>query len=304
MRIDETIKRYRKEVARLEKELNHVLKQIKNFKDEKVKRFYKDEYLNLKEPLDEILKKIKGNEVFNISLKEFSKLAEKIKEIAKQISDLEKEINKDIKIKKAKRKRNKDKYEEYEYKDSDTFKKDLRKGLEEAFDECPKDLKEDLEKELRSEEKEFKSIINIGDAINRFFQETMEEVNQKLSKTTKKEDLFIQTIPFLTEEELDDVCKLFEKNDPRVKDVRLVNIVPFLSEEQISRVFFARVEGLKKKEYMELFPFLSDEALSELVDKYVSEEIKNIDINVLYPFLTKEDLKKVFYYELNKEETK
>ena len=50
-----------------------------------------------------------------------------------------------------------------------------------------------------------------------------------------------------------------------------------------------------------LAPFLSEEALSSFVDKYIEGEYQDVNIDILYPFLKSSDIKKLFKYVVNKE---
>lgn len=50
----------------------------------------------------------------------------------------------------------------------------------------------------------------------------------------------------------------------------------------------------------EMVPFVSDEALDQLVNSYLNGEL-DLDLDILLPFLSKEQVRKVFTYEMNKQ---
>ena len=51
---------------------------------------------------------------------------------------------------------------------------------------------------------------------------------------------------------------------------------------------------------LEIIHFVSEPSLSLLVDAYIEGKYPDLDVDKLYPFLNKEDVKKLFYYELRK----
>ena len=52
----------------------------------------------------------------------------------------------------------------------------------------------------------------------------------------------------------------------------------------------------------EVAPFVSKECLSKVVDKYINGELKNLNIEKIYPFLSSSDIKRVFKKILEEKE--
>jgi hypothetical protein len=49
-----------------------------------------------------------------------------------------------------------------------------------------------------------------------------------------------------------------------------------------------------------LAPFVSDEALSKLVDRYLAGEFPDLNLDNLYPFLNAKDIKRLFHSMMDK----
>ena len=52
-----------------------------------------------------------------------------------------------------------------------------------------------------------------------------------------------------------------------------------------------------------LAPFVSKKCLSEIVDEYVNGNYQHVEMSMLYPFLDKKDVKRVFNYMIQKKES-
>lgn len=128
-------------------------------------------------------------------------------------------------------------------------------------------------------------------------------------------------IPFLDDEELELlVDKILESEEGIYKNVTIKDLLPFLDEDLIEKAF--RTDLNKNKDVSFYFPFLDDEfyddivskmlenkkiddkfysylpylseeILSKIVDSYLKDEI-DLDINRVYPFVSDEDIRKIF----------
>lgn len=180
---------------------------------------------------------------------------------------------------------------------------------EDLLDEV-EDLRDDifeLHDEIAGEEKasekiEFKSIEDVSGMINQAFERIKDAFNSdtfmfgKGSKSSK----LVSILPFLEKEELKEVVEMILNDDEAVKDLPLATVFPFLEPEDIDKIFVHNMKRLSSKDLASIIPFVSQEALSKLVDEYIAGNIEQVNIDVLYPFLNQSDIKKIFFHELRK----
>ncbi len=101
-------------------------------------------------------------------------------------------------------------------------------------------------------------------------------------------------LPFLDEDDLEQLAnKILDSEGNEFKGVTICEVLPFLDDDVVDKMFFKAILN-NKKDYIKFLPFVSEEALHTLVVKYFNEEIKNIDIDVIYPFLNEDDIKYIF----------
>ena len=56
--------------------------------------------------------------------------------------------------------------------------------------------------------------------------------------------------------------------------------------------------SLNQGELSSIVPFVSQKVLSSLVDEYIKGNVSKVNMNAIYPFLSQEDIKRIFFYEL------
>ena len=136
-----------------------------------------------------------------------------------------------------------------------------------------------------------------------------------------KDNNLKKMIPFLDDEELELlVDKILESEEGIYKNVTIKDLLPFLDEDLIEKAFKSDINKNKdvsfyfpflddefyddivsrmlenKKiddKFYSYLPYLSEEILSKIVDSYLKDEI-DLDINRVYPFLSDEDIRKIF----------
>ena len=100
-------------------------------------------------------------------------------------------------------------------------------------------------------------------------------------------------LPFLDEDDLEELAnKILDSEENEFKGVTICEVLPFLDDDVVDKMFFKAI--LNNKDYIKFLPFESEEALHTLVVKYFNGEIKNIDIDKIYPFLNEDDIKYIF----------
>ena len=107
-------------------------------------------------------------------------------------------------------------------------------------------------------------------------------------------------LPFLGAEEIDMIAKnVLESEAEEWKGFRLNDLFPFMSTAVIDKMFLETVDA--GKDYTRFLPFISGRAMHEIVEDVI-EGKRELSLDQMYPFMSNEDLKKVFYYYLDKEE--
>ena len=107
-------------------------------------------------------------------------------------------------------------------------------------------------------------------------------------------------LPFLETEEIDMIAKnVLESEAEEWKGFRLNDLFPFMSTAVIDKMFLKTVE--EGKDYGRFLPFISGRVMHEIVEDVISGKRK-MNLDAMYPFLSNEDMKKVFYFYLDKEE--
>lgn len=107
-------------------------------------------------------------------------------------------------------------------------------------------------------------------------------------------------LPFLGGEEIDMLAKkVLESEAEEWKGFRLNDLFPFMSTAVIDKMFLEAVES--GKDYGRFLPFISGRVMHEIVEDVIAGK-RELNLDRMYPFMSNDDMKKVFYHYLNKEE--
>ena len=80
----------------------------------------------------------------------------------------------------------------------------------------------------------------------------------------------------------------------------LIKILPFLEVDVVDDIFIKMIKGDTEYNnflFNQIAPFVSSKCLSSLVNQYLEGKYTNIDISSLYPYLSKNDVKRIFNYK-------
>ena len=205
--------------------------------------------------------------------------------------------------------------------------------LEEAMDEVSDDL-EDLEEAAEEAEEqaheaprfirrtangfevdttEIEKVLQaFGEKISEAVNSVQKGVQDSLSAAQdraaqkKKADKLAKMLPFLDEAEIHDIAEKVLAGDENFKGIDIASLMPFMSKEDCGVLFEKSLEandrepGVDGKLYLECVPYVDETVLSKLVDRYVEGGFENIRMDRIYPYLSSADVKRIFYYELNK----
>jgi hypothetical protein len=121
-------------------------------------------------------------------------------------------------------------------------------------------------------------------------------------KPKMKSTRLMQILPFLDDEDIHDLFIKILNDDEAVKDLNLPMILPFLDEKDASDLFEkAFYSGNSKYDPMLIAPFVSEDKLGLIVDQYLEGKISSDKMNALYPFLSREDLNRLFKHIISQE---
>ena len=125
--------------------------------------------------------------------------------------------------------------------------------------------------------------------------------NQK--KTNKNK--LVTMLPFLDKEYLKEIVDGIINEEEEYKNLDLVVLFPYIGEEECDRLFKKFIFENKEcdKHYIIcVAPFVSKEALSNFVDEYTKGNYQNVNVDALYPFMSPQDVKKMFKYIISKKD--
>lgn len=181
------------------------------------------------------------------------------------------------------------------------------------------ELDELVDKIINSENGEYEGINIVG--IMPFLDS--EQADRVFIKMVQVKRGYQSCVPFVSEEALDKAVDMYIAKET---DIDIVPIAPFMDDESIGKLLlavskdpsysvsldallpFADSDDIDEsfvdyarqgKDIKRWLPFVSDDAIHELVDAYVKGEINNIDIDAMYQFLDDEDIRKVFRYHMH-----
>lgn len=106
-------------------------------------------------------------------------------------------------------------------------------------------------------------------------------------------------LPFLDESQIKEIANAIINNSEKYKEkLSLTDLAPFLDETDCDEIFTKSID--ENGEYLTgLLPFVSEKCLDDLVDKYISGEMK-LNVSQMYPFMKSITIKKLFDFELSK----
>lgn len=185
----------------------------------------------------------------------------------------------------------------------------IRAIEEEEFEEDNLEDNEDDDLEEASEsdyntEDETKSTHEENDFFN--LKDMFKSFTQGFKKlnTKSKSARITQTLPFLDKEDISELVDGILAKSEEYKDLNLVAVMPFVSMEDADKLFMKFIiedDSQNIKYIYGIAPFVSNDCLEAFVDEYIKGKYQDININALYPFMKKSDVKRVFEYIMKSE---
>ncbi len=148
----------------------------------------------------------------------------------------------------------------------------------------------------------------IQEAMNSVQKGVQESFNtaQDRANAKKKADKLAKMLPYMDEAEIHEIAAKVIEGDAEFKDVDIASLMPFMSKEDCGALFEKSLAandenpGVDGKLYLKCVPYVGEEVLTKLVDRYVAGGFENIRMDNIYPYLSSADVKRIFYYELKK----
>ncbi len=112
-----------------------------------------------------------------------------------------------------------------------------------------------------------------------------------------------QIISYIPREELEEFVDLYVSGKTNCDNVNMRKLAPYISREAIGKLFINAIEKGEDIDIYSIIPFIGVRTLDKLVEGYVNGKYQNIDLNKIYPFLSKKSVTKLFtFLSKNKQE--
>jgi hypothetical protein len=97
-------------------------------------------------------------------------------------------------------------------------------------------------------------------------------------------------LPFLEEEQLEELAQKMEENNGEYKELRLETLLPFMDDNYVNQLFLNRMQ--QGKPAHTLAPFVSDKVMDKMVDDCIEGRLST-DLSKLLPFLEEDTIGKL-----------
>ncbi len=191
-------------------------------------------------------------------------------------------------------------YEEITYEEA----KELRKRKEEIISTSEDDL-DDLDEEIEEELEKIEELLDEDDNDD---DDDLDD-DDDAEKHNNYKNIFnfnnhsiYGALPFLSKADIHELIKSIIKKDEAVKNLKIEVVLPFASREDCDALFIKALDLNLDIKISHIVPFVSKSCLSKFVDKYIEGKYSDVNVNLLYPFLDSNDIKRLFYYVMRKKE--
>ena len=205
-----------------------------------------------------------------------------------------------------------------EIEDLEDELEDLEDELEDLSDELDDEIDKNTNDKIKEKMKKVsdkatdiskkigKSINNAMKDLGNYMKDLGKSINSYKDSTLKsgsKANKLLKVLPYLEQDDIHELVQDLINGNESLEDINIVAFLPFLSSNDCNELFIKALEdGNDNYRAEEIAPFVSKECLSKIVDKYINGELKDLNVERLYPFLTSADIKKVFKKILSERE--
>ena len=122
----------------------------------------------------------------------------------------------------------------------------------------------------------------------------------KSTDPNSTEARLLRLLPYMSAKEAHEVAEKLISNDKSLAKLNISTVMPFLSAADCDAVFKKCIElGNTDYDLAAVVPYVSVSCLSEIVDGYIGGKYPELDIDLFYPFLGDEEIKRIFYHIVN-----
>jgi hypothetical protein len=112
---------------------------------------------------------------------------------------------------------------------------------------------------------------------------------------------FSHILPYLSATEYDEIIDQLIDGSIELNPTMLL---PFLNDSQQEKLYHAAKSKKINVSIVAMCPFLPETILTQMVDDYINGEIEHDLLDGILPFLPESSIKKLFYYELQRQKNK
>ena len=95
------------------------------------------------------------------------------------------------------------------------------------------------------------------------------------------------------------------KNENFLTNLELPSVVPYISKEECDALFIKILElGKTDFDITEVIKYVSPQCLERVVTDYVNGKLEDVEMEILYPFFSETDIKRIYRFVVEKYETK
>ena len=196
--------------------------------------------------------------------------------------------------------------------DDEDEKDDFYDRMDE-LDEEEEEAEEDKEEE-RSERKKYSSIdwseigrkakelsSDIGRRVSEFAEKAINPDAFNFKSYNEKTARLAKILPFMEDEDVQNLIRNMLDGNESFKDIDVRVIFPYLDEDDCDAIFIKSLEdGNFDYSMKDIVPFVSEKALSKVVDLYLEGKFTDKEIEKLYQYLSSEDIKRIFEHMMKK----
>lgn len=162
------------------------------------------------------------------------------------------------------------------------------KEKEDFYDEVEDDDDDDDEFDLSKKIRE--TIENVSEKITNAFEKTF-------NKNRNKSNKLVKMLPYMDKADIHDLISGMLNEEEAFNDICLDVILPFLDKKDCEKVFLKAVaDGSSNYDPVVVAPYVSEKCLDLIVDQYVAGELEIKNIDALYPYLSKKNIRKIFEF--------
>ena len=196
--------------------------------------------------------------------------------------------------------------------DDEDEKEDFYDKMEE-LDEEEEEAKEEEEEE-KHEKKSASSIdwneigrkakeisSDIGRRVSEFAEKAINPDAFNFKSYNEKTARLAKILPFMEDEDIHELIRGMLAGKDSFKDIDVRVIFPYLDEDDCDAIFIKSLEdGNFDFAMKDIVPFVSENALSRVVDLYLEGKFTDREIEKLYPYLSSDDIKRIFEHMMKK----